>query len=700
MESERGPAEAGVNAAPEQRAAPKGDSGFESILSTTADAGHIMVGPDIEIFPSRPRPDLASIETQAFDANDRRIGGEQFALLCRNSRVPAATSIGSYKNLRTHNILRLIQAGIIDWKPEGRQRLALVFEKPQGRRLLAEPNGKPLRIAEDRIMEVLIQPVLEVLQEFREVDMVHGAISLDNMFLHGAEGNERVMLGECLSSAPFFRQSALFCTIEKGMAQPSGRGAGTLKDDLYSLGICVAMLARGINFMEGKKPGQILLEKMEQGSFAFASGGERLHPTLSEFLRGVLNDDEKQRWEIDEALRWSEGRRVATKQQYVPLKATRPFVFRDEKYWDLRSLSYAFSQHVPEAAAALEKDHFVLWIKRNFEDKLLAKRLDVIWADNKNESKERVVAAVCAALDTRAPVRYRGLAIFPTGFAGALAEVMARQEDVQAHAEMIATQMFSSWLNHYFEVEGGEDSSGLVTLFEKCRSFLVQKMPVYGIERVLYMLNKEVSCMSPVLLKHVVLSPGGLLLALEDIARGANKPENILDRHMMAFISVREPKMIDPHLGHVISRDRGYQMVGIARTLAAIQRRFNTGAVPALGNWLISQIAPAVDRFNDRDLRTEINRRMGKLENSGNLAGILELIDNANLVQEDLQKYVLARREYAGLLRERGLIEGQLQRRKTFGRGAGRQVAMVISASLSLLCILGYLIMHFSGGLS
>jgi len=212
------------------------------------------------------------------------------------------------------------------------------------------------------------------------------------------------------------------------------------------------------------------------------------------------------------------------------------------------------------------------------------------------------------------------------------------------------------------------------------------------------MLNKEVTCMIPIMLGHVVLTPGDLLLALEDISRSANRPEHILDRHMMAFISVREPKMIDPHLGHVISREAGNQLVGITRTLAAIQRRFNTGPVPGVSNWLVSMINPAIERFNDRELRTTLQGRLAKQADTGNLGAILDLIDNGGLVQEDVQRFALAKREYAGLLLESDAIQRQLQRRKTFGRAAGRQVAMLISLSIACLCVLGYLVLRFSGG--
>jgi eukaryotic-like serine/threonine-protein kinase len=701
MESERGAApETGVKepdaAALRPSVGSKADLGYYSMSATSSADGRVTIGQDIEIFYSKPRQDLASFETIAYEAVDRRQPGAQLALLCRNSRVPRVTAIGSYKAVKNPNLLRLIEAGIVDWKPENRQRLALVFDMPTGRKLQAAPDTAPLRLAEDSLIQALISPVLSVLSDCRNASLIHGAITLENMFLSGAEGAETVILGECLSSAASYRVHPVYLTAERGMANPSGRGVGSVKDDLYALGICVAMVARGQNLMQGRSTQQMVMEKIDSGSYVFASGGERLPGGISDFLRGVLNDDEMQRWDIEDAVRWVEGRRPSPKQPRVTLRAARPFLFKGEKYWDVRSIAMAMCNNIGDAANAIEKDHFDLWVKRNFEDKTMNERVDKLWEKEKGATRERLMTCLSTALDPLAPVRYKSIFAFPEGFGLSLAMTIAKNEDVQIHAEIIAGQYFSNWVSQRFE--DMPDASSWVGTFEKCRNFLSQKMPAYGIERVLYILNKEVPCLSPVFANHVVLGPGGLLLALEDVSRRPDRPENILDRHMMAFISVREPKMIDPHLGHVISRERSFQLIGIARTLAAIQRRFQTGPVPGVGNWLISMIAPAIEKFYDRDMRQELSKRMNRLMDSGNLGGILELIDDPRLVQDDLARFALARKEFAGLNRERAQIDGQLKRRQNYGRAAGRQAAMLVSAFLSSLIILVYLMYRFTGG--
>lgn len=678
-------------------ATPLAEAAFYSPAAQSAD-GKVMVGQDIEIYPEKPCDHFASYETRAFEAKDRRQTGDQFAILCGRQTVPRVTNIPSYRNLRSPYIMRLIDAGVVFWKPEARQRFALVFDKPPGKKLLQSAEAQPYKISEDRIVPALIQPAVEALAQFRNAEIVHGGINPENIFVTGSPGAESIILGECLSSAPSFRQHALFETIERGMADRSARGQGTMKDDLYALGICVAMAIRGENLMMGRNARQIIYDKIETGTYSLViGGGSRLPSGLGEFLRGVLNDDPAQRWDIDDALGWLEGRRLSPKQPRVNVHAARPFIYRDRKFWDLRSVSMAFAEDPADAAAAMEKDQFDLWIKRNFEDKQLNDRIEKVHDREKGGSKERLVSSIIMALDPRGPVRYKNISAYPAGFGAALAGAIARDEDLSSYAEIIQQQFFNNWIQQRYEEV--PDAAGLLTAFEKCRGYLTQKIPGYGIERALYTLNKEAACMSPLFKKHFVLGAGSFIMALEAVSGMSNRPDSVLDRHMIAFLSVREPKLIDPYLGHITSQDRTFQLIGIVRTLAGIQSKFSIPQLPGIGNWLISMINPAIARFNDRDLREEIAKRMNKLVDTGNLQAILELIDDMRIVQDDMARFVMARREFAQLANEKAELENVLKKKKNFGYATGRQVAMLISAGLSVIGIFGYIVFHLAGGL-
>lgn len=653
-----------------------------------------MLGSDVEIDFSRPLPEYDTLGAVAFEARDKRVPGRHFALLCGRAYVPRITVAPTYRNIKNPKLMRLLDGGIVTRPGDQQQYYAYIFERPVGRKFIAHPDETPLRVSEDHLVDLIISPILSLLLEFRNADMVHGAISLSNLYIGGPAGAETLTVGECLSSAPSARQHPIYETIERGAAQPMGRGPGLLKDDLYALGVCVAMIARGVNLMTGRSKQEIILDKITHGSYAVISGRERMPGNVSEFLRGVLNDDEKMRWDIDGAMKWLSGVRENPKQSRPPYKAARPFVFMEKKFWELRSLALAFGDHVPEAIQEIEKDQFDLWLKRNFEDPLLEARLAKVLTEEKGSTREKLVCSLCMAFDPHGPVRYKKLSILPAGYGGALAEAMAREEDVTNHIELVTQQVFNTWITQRFEEIN--DGSNLLTTFEKCRNFLTQKMAGNGVERVLYVMNKEAACMSPLFKQHIVLNVGQLALALEALAARGEKGERVLDRHMIAFISVREPKMIDPHLGHVVSHERGNQLVGITRTLAAIQKAAAFGPLPALGNWLIDMMGPAVDRVLDRDLRKELTKRVEKQRDKGDLSALLDLIDDAQLMQADSQRYMQARLEYAGLEIEKKRIL-MMKSKPKFGYGTGRQVAMVISASLGTIIILAYLAINFAG---
>lgn len=654
--------------------------------------GRVMLGQDIEIFQDRPREDLASYGTFAFEAKDRRMQGTQFALICDRSLQPRMTNIGTYKNFRNPHALKLVDAGIVYWPAEGKQMLALVYEMPPARRLMAPNDPAPIKIADDRIIPSVIRPIISILNDLDAADMVHGAIVPENIYISGAEGLEEAVLGECLSSAPFMRHHALYETVERGMAQPGGRGQGTRENDLYSLGMCVATIVRGVNMTLHRSPDKIIRDKLEHGTYSSCASREKVPGPISEFLRGVLNDDETQRWTLVDVNRWLEGRSPGSKQSQSIMKAARPFIFRDQKFWDVRSLAYEFGLHVGEAVSEVEKDHFTLWLKRNFDDKDMEKRLERLRDKEDSSTSDKLAANACMALDPQGPLRYRGLSLMPAGFGTAMASAAALGQDLQPYGELLAMQFMSTYIQQRFDHIA--DATGYLTQFEKARNFLMQKMPGYGIERAVYLLNKEAVCMSPSLDRYFVFTLGHLLQALDALARQQGRPESILDRHMIAFISVREGKMIDPHLGHIVSRDKIYQLIGMLRTLAAIQRRFQVGSVPALGNWIVSLLGPVIDRYNDRDLRQEVSRRLNSMPDPGNLSSILELVDSEGTIQNDTQKFIAARQEFAMLLREALMIGAGLKKRKHFGLDAGRQTAMIISAVISTFSIASFILFH------
>jgi len=119
---------------------------------------------------------------------------------------------------------------------------------------------------------------------------------------------------------------------------PSGRGAGSLADDLYALGVLIAVLLSGGNPCAEMSDEEIVQSKINRGSFATLLSSRRFSLPCTEALRGLLCDEAEERWSVSNLEFWANGRHLSPKQPLLPGKAPRPFVVKGRDYWNLKAL--------------------------------------------------------------------------------------------------------------------------------------------------------------------------------------------------------------------------------------------------------------------------------------------------------------------------------------------------------------------------
>src|ERR1700737_3063030 len=113
--------------------------------------------------------------------------------------------------------------------------------------------------------------------------------------------------------APSARRTCSIAT-RRGMAMPPGRGIGSPADDLYALCATIAFLMFGKSAVAELSDEQLLAEKIGRGSYATLLGGARLAGPIIEVLRGLLADDPRERWAVQDLEMWLEGRRQVPRQ--------------------------------------------------------------------------------------------------------------------------------------------------------------------------------------------------------------------------------------------------------------------------------------------------------------------------------------------------------------------------------------------------
>lgn len=648
-----------------------------------------------------PHLDCGPVKAYAARSSKGGANNSHFALVCEPALVPRLRAAPKMAAIINPSIVRLIGAGIIYWPPANAQRYVFIYENTVGTPLVGEVNKGGLGWKPERVIATVVKPMISVLLDLRDKDLVHGNIRPANMFLSGGSGSERVTLGDCLSLPPGYLQPVLYEPIERAMVEPLARGQGSFEDDLYAFGVTLCYLMRARDPLEGMDDDQIVREKLEMGSYAALTGKERFTGGILELLRGLLYDDRAQRWTLDEIEAWDQGQRLSPKQAARKIKAPRPLHFNDERYFRPMLLAMDLQKNPTEAVQMIDNDTLGQWVGRSLEDKDAAARLEAaIEAALENGRgpgyAEKLLSRVSVALDPEAPLRYANMRMHPEGLPYMLVQAAVNKGNLQIFADILGQTLVMYWLQN--QTDARLDVGSLISRYDGARSHLRQTQMGYGMERCIYALSPEAHCLSEKMAAYFVLSPEDMMYAFEDMAGKPNRPELFIDRHIAAFLSVRDRRMIDPFLNDLNAPERFKKVMGNIKTLATIQKRSRMDMFPGITKWIADIIEPVYERFHDRELREKTRKKMEKVCEIGDISKIISLFDNVETLQQDFNEFRRAMREYSELRDEHALLEHKMNKTDTYGRDTGREVAAIVSGVLAGILILAFSFLFFIKG--
>ena len=673
-----------------------------SDAQTAAAAERMMAGADpvklaerYEIVPGAPLPALNAVGGNAYTARslrDKR--AEPFAIICHGATLPRTDVASTVASLDNQVHMRLLDWGVVDWPMDRGRRYCLIFEKPAGRRLMSTINDASEPMPEDQLTRQIVHPMVSALKEMSSRGVVHGAIRPTNMFFRDlASGG--FMLGECVSSPAGFGQPVLLETVERGMASPAGRGNGTMADDLYSLGVTLLLLLLGRNPVAGLDDEAILQAKIERGSYPALVGQMRLPLGINEVVRGLLVDDPKQRWTLQDLDLWVAGRRLSPKQPQVPRRAARPLEFQGQEYWHCRTLARAFAKHVAAASSVIEGGELDKWLRRSMGDdqraEAVAGAIQTASTGKGGTMSDRLVSRVCMALDPAAPIRYRAKAMMPDGIGSMLADSFMRGESPQPVAEVLANQLPMFWVNCQSDFK--PEFVPMVQGFDQIRGFLDRTAHGLGVERVLYEMNLTMPCISPLVVKQLPTTPAELLRALDWIAAGGEQHKDPIDRHVAAFLASRHKRteeLLYSQLGSSIEPMR--RVIAMLTILSDVQARTGTDSLSHLAAWVVALLEPAFRRFHSRPQQEAVRKQADAAAHNGRLGDLLKIVDDPESLRRDKLEFEAAQIAYREADAEINKLRQMMGDRESIIESSGRQVAAIASSLLSTLLVAGIIL--------
>ncbi len=608
-----------------------------------------------------------------------------FALLCQPDLPLRSNAISRLRKSAPPGVLPLIDSGVIFWPPAGRRLSVVVMRRPLGGTLadlVADP-AQP-RLSEYEVPRRIIAPMLRGLRSLETIGLTHRAIRPANLPFLDDQRSELV-LGECVTAPPGFGQPLLFEPVERAMAMLAGRGDGSIADDVYALGVTVALVASGREAVADLTDDQIIQAKLAHGSYALLCEHQRIPLSLVEPLRGMLADDPQQRWTLDNLDSWMGGQRQLTRPKRQETRPSAPFPFADGAFLTLRELARAFSLAPPAAAETIRSGDLDAWLAQRYKDADLAAAVAEVRATTANQrdnvfgSDEFLVTRIVQLLDPAGPVRYRGFDFMPDGLGPAFAFAWLRQNNRQTPAEALALGLADTAARLAGPVIGSLRRKHI----DELGRFIRQRDIGAGPERCLYAANPGLSCQSPLVAHAHVVEGDALVLALEAAADKTADQGPPMDRHIAAFIASRYETGVAPFLAGLADADDVRRTVAILGLYAMLQRTHSLTALPGLAAWIGRSLGPVVASFRSRSTRGMVEDQVPKLIARGRLSELYDLLSNRRRRDADRAGLNAATAEYETAERRIIDMESSAAQRRAQGMLAGQRAAAWIATMVA-----------------
>jgi hypothetical protein len=618
------------------------------------------------------------------------------ALVCDPKLPLRADKVMPLRGIETRMFLKPHDWGVVDWPLEGRRCPVVIVDRPLGGRVMPGLDVRMRPMNEDLVSRLLIRPAADFLEQLANQNLSHRAIRPDNVFYSDVE-QTRMVLGDCISAPPAMAQPTVFETIESGMALPAGRGDGSTSHDLYSLGVTILTLLIGRVPLADMNNEQIIVEKLTHGSYNALVGRERLSLTMMEVLRGLLNDDPKERWAVSDLMYWSHGRRQNPAPQAIPRKANRPFVFDGHEYQTTRDLANAFANNWDAAITPIKDGSLNVWLRRGFSDEELIESVNNAIVDpaGVDRSDDWIVARVCIAMDPQAPLRYRKLRATVEGLGTLIGAYLDDDEMRDLFIKTLREQLPAFWQKNQRRLT--ESQEKFLGEYDRVRNSADRIGLGLGLERVAYDLNPNLPCQSPLLASDYVVEVSALLPALEYLAVNGVEFKELVDRNLSAFLASRLARQVTADLRDLDNKvDPHVSLIAAVKILSTVQDRISKKEFVDLAGAVATMLEPSIKRFHSRTVRKRVREGLKKATRSGRLAKLVEAINDPRDVEADKRAFQQAAAVYGRTVMEDQRLAYEKTHREYFAREMGAQMASTVSGFITCIAsVLIFVVMMF-----
>jgi hypothetical protein len=567
-----------------------------------------------------------------------------FCHICQPGTVQRHRTINVLTSLSHQYILPLVASGSVQLSRPEEERFAIVYERPQGKKLSEVLAQRQQPITQNFLCDQIIAPLAIAINQFAELDITHGCINPDNIYF-----NDVAILGPCVSEPCGYSQTFYCEPIERMLSAPAAKGDGSTAQDFYAMAVIVLYVVHGAKHFADMTPESLMRSILQEGVYSALTGQKDMPEIFYDFFRGLLNQNDKERWNYRLIGPWLEGKRYNVLPPPPPSESIRPFEFNGQLANTRRELAYLFSIEWDKISDPVRTGKLGQWVAVSLRNKELVEKISrisrtIVDLGFKNEMQlNEQLMHVIMLLDPNGPIRLKNLSFYLDGIDTMCAELYTNKanQELQLLAKFIEFNMGNYWLElqrkSVQEYTIPTPINAMLIKLERLRSFLRYGGLGFGLERMLYELNPEMPCLSPVLRQWHVLTLQQLLLRLDRLAPNLSKEDEPLDRHMAAFLASRLGIQHEIRLHELASSSSlaNNRAIIALHLLSLAQQRCANMQLPGLTHWLTMLILPALDAMHSRTLKRRIKEMLMEKAKVGYTQLLADIIVNSNYAASD-----------------------------------------------------------------
>ena len=289
-------------------------------------------------------------------------------------KKPTVLRIDSIRYIASNNIdnfLNPVAVGVVEIDLHNNQEeyIAIIYRENSGVSL-GELIDKNEYFSDKYIIKNIIYNINEVLRNLHNLNIAHGSINLDNIYLT----KNGIVLNECFSSPCGYNQDLFYEPISIFKAPSYAKNNRDFRADYYALGVvCLELVLskRLKKDIEGLDS-----EKIYEGSYRYYLNNVMLTGTINKIIQGLLQDEEQKRFGYEELSN------ITLLKGFIPKAINNDFsesiYFNNKKIYNSKALAYEMSLNLEKARQLVYSGALQVFLQKFDDRKKLLKQINTI----------------------------------------------------------------------------------------------------------------------------------------------------------------------------------------------------------------------------------------------------------------------------------------------------------------------------------